>query len=96
MYEWRVRAVLRGLDGVRGGVQGFASGVRVVYEWCTSGVRVYFKRVHENVLKGCSYASVIAVPDSDVEKSRVYAVGSDRKIKEIIDAQITKETDTDG
>ncbi|KAG1658747.1 hypothetical protein FOA52_000860 [Chlamydomonas sp. UWO 241] len=61
-----------------------------VYEWRLKD----FKREKENVLKGCSYSSVISTPDGKT----LYAAGSDRKIKEFEEApgagtQITKEID---
>ena len=47
------------------------------------------------VMQGCSYSCVVATPDSRA----LYAVGSDRKLKELEDTagtgtQITKEVDT--
>ncbi|CAF4640849.1 unnamed protein product, partial [Rotaria magnacalcarata] len=50
-----------------------------VYEWevATS------KRLHEAVLKACGYTGLGLSADSKI----VYAVGTDRKIKEIVDAQ---------
>lgn len=61
-----------------------------VYEWRLKD----FKREKENVLKGCSYSSVLASPDCKT----LYAAGSDHKIKEFEEApgagtQITKEID---
>ena len=61
-----------------------------VYEWRLKD----FKREKENVLKGCSYSSVLSTPDCKT----LYAAGSDRKIKEFEEApgsgtQITKEID---
>lgn len=51
-----------------------------VYEWevATS------KRLHEAVLKACGYTGLGLSADAKT----VYAVGTDRKIKEIVDAQV--------
>jgi hypothetical protein len=51
-----------------------------VYEWevATS------KRLHEAVLKACGYTGLGLSADSKT----VFAVGTDRKIKEIVDAQV--------
>ncbi|KAK9830297.1 hypothetical protein WJX72_010857 [[Myrmecia] bisecta] len=62
-----------------------------VYEWKLRD----FKREKENVLKGCNYTCVVATPDNHT----LYAVGSDKKLKELEDTsgtgtQITKEFDT--
>lgn len=52
-----------------------------VYEWDPhSG-----KRVGESVLKSCSYSGVTITPDSKT----IYAVGSDKTIKEINDSQVS-------
>ncbi|CAF3648658.1 unnamed protein product, partial [Adineta steineri] len=50
-----------------------------VYEWEVSTS----KRLHEAVLKACGYTGLGLTPDSKT----VYAVGTDRKIKEIFEAQ---------
>jgi hypothetical protein len=57
-----------------------------VYEWTLKD----FKRDKENVLKGCSYNCVVATNDHH----QTFAVGSDRKLKEFEDAQVSKEFDT--
>eukprot|EP00217_Crustomastix_stigmatica_P010708 CAMPEP_0183813298 /NCGR_PEP_ID=MMETSP0803_2-20130417/52843_1 /TAXON_ID=195967 /ORGANISM="Crustomastix stigmata, Strain CCMP3273" /LENGTH=1181 /DNA_ID=CAMNT_0026058151 /DNA_START=28 /DNA_END=3573 /DNA_ORIENTATION=- len=57
-----------------------------VYEWKLRD----FKRENENVLKGCNYTCVVATPDT----RSIFAVGSDRKIKELDDTQICSEWDT--
>jgi len=58
-----------------------------VYEWKMKD----FKREKENVLKGCNYTCVISTPDS----RSIFAVGSDRKLKEFDETnQISKEYDT--
>lgn len=51
-----------------------------VYEWevATS------KRLHEAVLKACGYTGLGLSADAKT----VFAVGTDRKIKEIVDAQV--------
>lgn len=52
-----------------------------VYEWevATS------KRLHEAVLKACGYTGLGLSADTKT----VFAVGTDRKIKEIVDAQVS-------
>ena len=52
-----------------------------VYEWevATS------KRLHEAVLKACGYTGLGLSADAKT----VFAVGTDRKIKEIVDAQVS-------
>ena len=52
-----------------------------VYEWDVSTS----KRLHEAVLKACGYTGLGLSADSRT----VFAVGTDRKIKEIIDAQVS-------
>ncbi len=51
-----------------------------VYEW-NIGLQ---KREGESVLKSCSYTCVSVSPDGKT----VYAVGSDRTLKEISDGQV--------
>ena len=57
-----------------------------VYEWTIAD----FKRQKENVLKSCSYFSAAATADGH----SVFAVGSDKRLKQIDDAQIAKEYET--
>eukprot|EP00051_Salpingoeca_urceolata_P005695 m.76025 g.76025 ORF g.76025 m.76025 type:complete len:1203 (+) comp14501_c0_seq2:245-3853(+) len=57
-----------------------------VYEWDTQS----FERVGENVLKSCSYTSVMV---SSAAK-RTYAVGSDKSLKEMSESEITQELPT--
>lgn len=61
-----------------------------VYEWTMKDC----KREKEHVLKGCNYTCVVSTPDDH----SVFAVGSDKKLKEFEDqagsAQISKEFDT--
>ncbi len=53
-----------------------------VYEWnAFTG-----KREGESVLKSCSYTSVSSTPDA----KSIFAVGSDRTLKEISDSQVRK------
>ncbi len=52
-----------------------------VYEWDTSSG----KRTGEYVLKNCSYTSISISPDA----RNIFAVGSDRKIKEISDSTVS-------
>uniref|UniRef100_A0A3Q0KGU0 WD-repeat protein, putative n=1 Tax=Schistosoma mansoni TaxID=6183 RepID=A0A3Q0KGU0_SCHMA len=54
-----------------------------VYEWDTQKGT----RINENVLKSCSYTSVAVSQDAKT----VYAVGSDKTLKEISDSQIIHE-----
>ncbi len=51
-----------------------------VYEWNV----IDNKRNGDYVLKNCSYTGIAVSPDSRT----IFAVGSDRKIKEIGDAQV--------
>lgn len=52
-----------------------------VYEWETATG----KRTGESVLKNCSYSSISINP----EARNIFAVGSDRKLKEIADSQVS-------
>lgn len=54
-----------------------------VYEWNT----LIGKRESECVIKACSYSCVALMPDSKT----IFAVGSDQKLKEIIDSQVKQE-----
>eukprot|EP01049_Picozoa_sp_SAG25_P000738 SAG25_NODE_27_length_21065_cov_19.427931_6_plen_457_part_00 len=56
-----------------------------VYEWKIKE----FKRDgdRDNVLKSCQYTSVVASQDA----RSIFAVGSDKKLKEIVDSQTSKE-----
>ena len=54
-----------------------------VYEWQLKD----FKRTSENVLKSCSYTCAVCTSDA----RSIFAVGSDRKMKEISDSNVTKE-----
>eukprot|EP01137_Pigoraptor_chileana_P030194 Opistho-2@16441 len=56
-----------------------------VYEWQLST----FKREGENVLKSCSYTSAVVSGDGKT----IYAVGSDKTLKEISDSQIVRDVD---
>ncbi|RKP18083.1 WD40 repeat-like protein, partial [Rozella allomycis CSF55] len=58
-----------------------------VYDWSMKDL----KRDGENVLKSCSYTCAIASPDGH----SLFAVGSDKMIKEIKDSQIVKEIESD-
>ncbi|VDD76062.1 unnamed protein product [Mesocestoides corti] len=57
-----------------------------VYEWDPYTGR----RINENVLKSCSYNCVTCTEDAKT----IYAVGSDRKVKEIAESAITLEVDS--
>ncbi|KAI9224597.1 WD40-repeat-containing domain protein [Blastocladiella britannica] len=59
-----------------------------MYEWNIREMR----RESENILKSCSYSCAIT---SSGEGSRsIYAVGSDRTLKEIVDSQVVREIHT--
>mmetsp|Transcript_31356 Transcript_31356/g.74513 ORF Transcript_31356/g.74513 Transcript_31356/m.74513 type:complete len:1197 (-) Transcript_31356:67-3657(-) len=58
------------------------------YEWSLKD----FKRVGESVLKSCNYTSAVCTPDGKTS----FAVGSDKKIKEICDSNIVKEHEAGG
>ena len=51
-----------------------------VYEWEVTTL----KRLHEAVLKACGYTGLAISADAKT----VFAVGTDRKIKEIYEAQV--------
>ena len=53
-----------------------------VYEWEVATA----KRLHEAVLKACGYTGIALSPDTKI----VFAVGTDRKIKEISEAQVCR------
>jgi WD40 repeat protein len=53
------------------------------YEWSLKD----FKRVGESVLKSCNYTSAVCTPDGKT----TFAVGTDKKIKEISESNIVKE-----
>merc|ERR1719440_2487302 len=54
-----------------------------VYEWQLKD----FRRTSENVLKSCAYTCAVCTADARA----IYAVGSDRKLKEIADSNVTRE-----
>ncbi|RKO94545.1 hypothetical protein BDK51DRAFT_19442, partial [Blyttiomyces helicus] len=66
-----------------------------IYDWAlkdlsaTSGSGV--KREGESILKSCSYTCAVMTPDG----KSIFAVGSDRTLKEIVDSQILRELETD-
>ncbi|KAI9207650.1 WD40-repeat-containing domain protein [Polychytrium aggregatum] len=66
-----------------------------IYDWLlkdltgSSGTGV--KREGESILKSCSYTCAISSPDGKT----IFAVGSDRTLKEITDSQIVKEVESD-
>ncbi|ORY53582.1 WD40 repeat-like protein [Rhizoclosmatium globosum] len=49
------------------------------------------KREGESILKSCSYSCAVASPDG----KSIYAVGSDKTLKEIVDSQILRELESD-
>jgi len=52
-----------------------------VYEWAVASS----KRLHEAVLKACGYTGIGLSADTKT----VFAVGTDRKIKEIFETQVS-------
>ncbi|KND04574.1 uncharacterized protein SPPG_00295 [Spizellomyces punctatus DAOM BR117] len=76
------RIVSAGMDGA-------------IYDWAlrdltgTSGSGI--KREGESILKSCSYTCAIATTDG----RSIFAVGSDKTLKEIIDSQIVREQESD-
>jgi cilia- and flagella-associated protein 57 len=50
------------------------------------------KRIGENVIKSCNYSSVVA---GEPGSKSIYAVGSDKKLKELADSQVNKDLDCD-
>ncbi|XP_032825748.2 cilia- and flagella-associated protein 57 [Petromyzon marinus] len=60
-----------------------------VYEWSPLSGR----RDAECVVKACAYTGVAVAPDA---RAAVYAVGSDRTLKEIADSQVVREVESDG
>ena len=58
-----------------------------VYEWSMKD----FKRAGEHVLKACNYSAVACTPDG----KNMFAVGSDKKIKEIMDSNVIKDPESD-
>jgi len=56
-----------------------------VYEWQVKET----KRTSENVLKSCAYTCAVCTADA----RSIFAVGSDHKLKEISDSNITREFD---
>jgi WD40 repeat protein len=58
-----------------------------VYEWSMKD----FKRAGEHVLKECNYSAVTCTPDG----KNMFAVGSDKKIKEIMDSNVIKDAESD-
>ena len=85
-HNGKVRSVCWSADDtkiVSAGLDG------AVYEWKLKD----FKREKENVLKGCNYTCVVSTPDN----RNIYAVGSDKKLKEFDETnQISKEFTTGG
>ncbi|KAI8906392.1 WD40-repeat-containing domain protein, partial [Gorgonomyces haynaldii] len=56
-----------------------------VYSWKIKSM----KREHEHILKSCVYNSAVCSPNGKI----MYAVGSDKMIKEITESSVTKEFD---
>ena len=79
-HNGKVRTVSWSLNDAKI-VSGGADGA--VYEWSVKE----FRRLSENIVKTCSYSA--AIPSADAR--HVYAVGSDKTFKEIIDSQITRD-----
>jgi WD40 repeat protein len=61
----------------------FTAGIDgAIYEWEVKSL----KRTRENVIKGCMYSCVVNVKDCKT----FFAVGSDRKLKELDDTMVVK------
>lgn len=82
-HNGKVRSIVWSQDDTRI-VSCGADGA--VYEWevLTS------KRIAENVLKLCNYTSVVITADGKTS----FAVGSDKKLKEISDSQVNHSPDS--
>ncbi|KAJ1512947.1 Cilia- and flagella-associated protein 57 [Coelomomyces lativittatus] len=79
-HNGKVRSLAWSPDDLRlisAGMEG------AVYEWNIREMH----RNSENVLKSCSYTCAVSAVDGNA----IYAVGSDKSIKEIIDSQIVRE-----
>lgn len=79
IYDWGLKDLTVATSSAPGSHAGNSGG--------TSG----FKRDGENILKSCSYTCAVSSPDG----KSIYAVGSDKTIKEIVDSQIVREVDSD-
>ncbi|KAI8607724.1 WD40-repeat-containing domain protein [Chytriomyces sp. MP71] len=68
-----------------------------IYDWAlkdmsgANGNSGGIKREGESILKSCSYSCAVASPDG----KSIYAVGSDKTLKEIVDSQILRELESD-
>ncbi|KAI9346401.1 WD repeat domain 65-like protein [Zopfochytrium polystomum] len=66
-----------------------------IYDWAlkdmSSSNGTGIKREGESILKSCSYTSAVSTPDG----KSIFAVGSDKTLKEIIDSQIVRELESD-
>lgn len=86
---------LRGHNGKVRSVHWMADDSRIVsagmdgavYQWRLDTL----KRESENVLKGCDYKCVVSSPNG----RSIYAVGSDKKLKEIVEGQVNDEHESD-
>lgn len=59
-----------------------------MYEWDVRDG----KRLSENVLKSCNYSSVVS---GEAGSKSIFAVGSDKKLKELADSQVNKDLDSE-
>ncbi|KAK6099155.1 hypothetical protein MT418_000606 [Batrachochytrium dendrobatidis] len=66
-----------------------------VYDWSLKDLSGFsgqgVKRESESIMKSCSYSCACASPDGKT----IFAVGSDKTLKEIIDSQIVRELESD-
>eukprot|EP00842_Homolaphlyctis_polyrhiza_P004220 jgi/Hompol1/479/HPOL_004482-RA len=66
-----------------------------IYDWSLRDLSghagVGIKREGESILKSCSYSCACATPDGKT----IFAVGTDKTLKEIIDSQIVRELESD-
>uniref|UniRef100_A0A7S0QB36 Cilia- and flagella-associated protein 57 n=1 Tax=Cryptomonas curvata TaxID=233186 RepID=A0A7S0QB36_9CRYP len=84
-HNGKVRSVCWSADDSRVVTCGMDGAV---YEWSVRDA----KRIGDYVLKSCNYTCAV----SAVEGRGTYAVGSDRKLKEIVDSNVVKELDAGG
>ena len=83
-HNGKVRSIAWSADDsklVSAGVDG------AIYEWSIPE----FRRLGENIIKSCAYTSAIFSPDG----KSVYAVGSDRTFKEILESNVIREIPAD-
>ncbi|KAJ3100632.1 Cilia- and flagella-associated protein 57 [Physocladia obscura] len=85
IYDWILK------DMGNSGSTGNSGGANTAGAGGGGGGTGSVKREGESILKSCSYTCAVASPDG----KSIYAVGSDKTLKEIVDSQIVKELDSD-